>query len=81
MFLVEVYDSRGRMFKRRITDNIAKIEGWVENSIIKNWCLYENKYKLRVDLDEYGCGEIAYHPYNSECEVAFKINTTNIGVI
>lgn len=81
IFLVEVYDNRGRLFKRRVTDSISKIADWVENAIIKNWCLYENNYKLRVDMDDYGCGEIAYHPSNCESEVVFRINTVNIGRI
>ena len=81
IFLVEVFDSNGKLFKRRVSDSISKIEDWVENAIIKNWCLYDNNYKLKTNLDDYGCGEIAYHPSNCECEVVFKIKTTNIAML
>ncbi len=81
LFLVEVYNNRGELFKRRVTDSIWRIEDWVKDVLVKKWCPYDNDYRLRITMDDYGCGEITYHPSDCESEVVFKINTVTIGAI
>ena len=78
MFLVEVYDNKGDLFKRRITDNPWKAEDWITNTLVKR-CPYSNS--LEVAFDGYGNGEVIYHESDCEHEVVYKIKTTNIAVI
>ena len=81
MFLIEVYDNSDKLFKRRITDCIWKVEDWVNDYLIPKYCPYDRNYKLSITFDNYGNGKVIYNHTDYEYEVVFTITTINIGTI
>ena len=81
MFLVEVYDNSGKLFKRRVTDRICKVEEWVNDYLVPKCCPYDRDYRLSITVDNYGNGEVIYNHTDYEYAVVFTITTTNIGTI
>lgn len=81
MFLLEVFDSDGNLFKRRIADSIDAIEDWLDvNAPL--WGLWS----VLIDDDGFGNGYI--YEYVSEDELleavedaSYSFRTTNIAVI
>lgn len=77
MYLVEIYDVQGKLFKRRISNDLSKIEGW----ILANYRRWTNYPSPAIHLDDYGCGDIIQHYDDLDYVQIFKVVTVNIATI
>lgn len=77
MYLVEIYDAQGKLFKRRISNNLSKIEDWILANYRK-WTSYPSPV---IHLDDYGCGDIIQHYDDLDYVQIFKVVTANIATI
>lgn len=80
VFLVEVYDNFGNLYKRRISDNLFSIEDWVESNATK-WDCPAYNWRVEFQWDDFGNCSVVYHITDYECKIAFTIKTTNIATI